>query len=162
MGIIGLSDPSGTYEAVVFSEGLQQFRDLLEPGRAVLLSLSAEVQGDEVRARIQMVEPLDKATAKLQKGLRVFLRDNAPLESVAKRLEGNGPSARPATDRGDGEVSMVLAARGRRRGGDQTAGPVQGFAADCRCDQGRAGRCGRAGVLNVEPSNFVSLKENRL
>ena len=33
MGIIGLSDPSGHYEAVLFSEGLQQFRDLLEPGR---------------------------------------------------------------------------------------------------------------------------------
>ena len=40
MGIIGLSDPSGHYEAVVFSEGLQQFRDLLEPGSAVLLTLS--------------------------------------------------------------------------------------------------------------------------
>src|SRR5262249_44435978 len=37
MGIIGLSDPSGHYEAVVFSEGLAQFRDLLEPGAAVLL-----------------------------------------------------------------------------------------------------------------------------
>ena len=108
MGIIGLSDPSGTYEAVLFSEGLQQFRDMLEPGRAVLLTMSAELQGEEVRARIQMVEPLDKATAKLQKGLRVFLRDHAPLESVAKRLEVSGASGRPAADRGDGEVSMVL------------------------------------------------------
>jgi DNA polymerase-3 subunit alpha len=108
MGIIGLSDPSGSYEAVLFSEGLQQFRDFLEPGRAVLLTLSAELQGEEVRARIQMVEPLDKATANLQKGLRVFLRDHAPLESVAKRLEVSAPVARPPADRGDGEVSMVL------------------------------------------------------
>jgi DNA polymerase-3 subunit alpha len=98
MGIIALSDPSGHYEAVVFSEGLQQFRDLLEPGRAVLLMLSAELQGDDVRARIQMVEPLDQAAAKLQKALRVFVRDDKPIESVAKRLEGKG----------DGEVSMVL------------------------------------------------------
>ena len=58
MGIIGLSDPSGHYEAVMFSEGLTQFRDLLDPGAAVLLTLSAELQGDDVRARIQMVEPL--------------------------------------------------------------------------------------------------------
>jgi DNA polymerase-3 subunit alpha len=109
MGIMGLSDPSGHYEAVVFSEGLQQFRDLLEPGKAVLLTLSAELQGDEVRARIQMVEPLDAAAAKLQKGLRVFLRSQAPIESVAKRLEGtqNG-QARAAPDKSDGEVSMVL------------------------------------------------------
>ena len=37
MGIIGLSDASGHYEAVLFAEGLAQYRDLLEPGTAVLL-----------------------------------------------------------------------------------------------------------------------------
>jgi DNA polymerase-3 subunit alpha len=105
MGIIELSDPTGHYEAVVFSEGLAQFRDLLEPGAAVLLTLSAELQGDEVRARIQMVEPLDQAAAKLAKGLRVFLRDETPIESVAKRLEGPA-SGRAAPD--NGEVALVL------------------------------------------------------
>ncbi len=98
MGIVGLSDPTGHYEAVLFAEGLAQYRDLLEPGTAVVLFLSAELQGDEVRARIQSVEPLDQAAARLQKGLRVFLRDDAPLENVAKRLEAKG----------DGEVSVVL------------------------------------------------------
>jgi DNA polymerase III subunit alpha len=109
MGIIELSDPSGHFEAVVFSEGLAQFRDVLEPGRALLLSLSAELQGDDVRARIQMAEPLDEAAAKLQKGLRVFLRDPAPIESVAKRLEGSTPAlARSSPARPDGEVSVIL------------------------------------------------------
>jgi DNA polymerase-3 subunit alpha len=98
MGIIGLSDPSGQYEAVLFSEGLQQYRDLLEPGKAVLLFLSAEAQGEEVRARIQSVEPLDQAAEKIQKGLRIFLRDDKPLEGISRRLEA----------RGDGDVSMVL------------------------------------------------------
>jgi DNA polymerase-3 subunit alpha len=109
MGIIGLSDPSGHYEAVLFAEGLAQYRDLLEPGTAVLLFLTAELQGDEVRARIQSVEPLDQAAAKTQKGLRVFLRDDAPLDGVAKRLQPialNG--SRNGADHGDGEVSMVL------------------------------------------------------
>jgi DNA polymerase-3 subunit alpha len=105
MGIIELSDPTGHYEAVVFSEGLAQFRDLLEPGAAVLLTLSAELQGEDVRARIQMVEPLDQAAAKLAKGLRVFLRDERPIESVAKRLEGPA-SGRAAPD--NGEVALVL------------------------------------------------------
>src|SRR6476619_6848781 len=62
MGIIGLSDPTGHFEAVIFSEGLAEHRDLLEPGNAVLLFLSAEVQGDEVRARIHSVVTLDSAT----------------------------------------------------------------------------------------------------
>ncbi|MFA6265396.1 MAG: DNA polymerase III subunit alpha [Pseudolabrys sp.] len=103
MGIFGLSDPSGAYEAVIFSEGLAEYRDLLEPGKAVLLVLSAEVQGDDVRARIQSAEPLDQAAANLQKGLRVFLREAAPIDGVAKRLE---PA--PNRNNGDGEVSMVL------------------------------------------------------
>jgi DNA polymerase-3 subunit alpha len=98
MGIIGLSDPSGHYEAVLFAEGLQQYRDQLEPGSPVLLFLTAEAQGEEVRARIQSVEPLDQAAARMQKGLRVFLRDPAPLEPVAKRL----------ADKGDGEVIVVV------------------------------------------------------
>jgi DNA polymerase-3 subunit alpha len=106
MGIIGLSDPSGHYEAVLFSEGLAQFRDQLEPGKAVLLSLSAEVQGDDVRARIQTVEPLDQAAARMQMGLRIFLRDERPIEGVAKRLETTNGILR--NERADGEVSMVL------------------------------------------------------
>jgi DNA polymerase-3 subunit alpha len=98
MGIIGLSDPSGHYEAILFSEALQLYRDQLEPGSPVLLFLAAEAQGEDVRARIQSAEPLDQATARLQKGLRVFLRDAAPIDRVAKRLEGKG----------DGEVNVVL------------------------------------------------------
>ena len=105
MGIIGLSDPTGHYEAVIFAEGLAEHRDLLEPGTAVLLFLSAEVQGDEVRARIQSAEPLDTAAENLHKGLRVFVRDTAPIEGVARRLEAAPRSAPP---NGDGEVSMVL------------------------------------------------------
>jgi len=60
--------------------------------------LSAEAQGDEVRARIQSADPLDRAAAKLQKGLRVFLRDPAPIEPIAKGLDSKG----------DGEVNVVL------------------------------------------------------
>jgi len=58
-----------------------------------------------VRARIQSAEPLDAAAANLHKGLRVFLRDAAPIEAVAKRLE---PAPRNAQANGDGEVTVVL------------------------------------------------------
>jgi DNA polymerase III subunit alpha len=98
MGIVGLSDPTGQYEAVIFSEGLQQYRDLLEPGCAVLLFVAAEVQADDVRVRIQSVELLDAAAKKMHRGLRVFVRSQAPLDGLLKRLE----------PKGDGEVSMIL------------------------------------------------------
>jgi DNA polymerase-3 subunit alpha len=120
MGIMGLSDPTGHFEAVLFSEGLAQYRDVLEPGAAVLLQLGAELQGEDVRARVLHAESLDAAAAKTQKGLRIFLRDTRPLESIAKRLQmpessaqGSGarnapgkPAAAPAG--GDGDVSLVL------------------------------------------------------
>ena len=121
MGIIGLSDPTGHFEAVLFSEGLAQYRDILEPGAAVLLQLGAELQGEDVRARVLHAEPLDAAAAKTQKGLRIFLRDTKPLESIVRRLQGpetapqtgapRGPAAKPppgASGNGDGDVSLVL------------------------------------------------------
>ena len=50
MGIMGLSDPTGHFEAVLFSEGLAQYRDVLEQAATVLLQLGAELQGEDVRA----------------------------------------------------------------------------------------------------------------
>jgi DNA polymerase-3 subunit alpha len=120
MGIMGLSDPTGHFEAVLFSEGLAQYRDVLEPGAAVLLQLGAELQGEDVRARVLHAEPLDDAAAKTQKGLRIFLRDTRPLDSIARRLQMpeaaapgapiRAPQAKPATSAGvgDGDVSLVL------------------------------------------------------
>jgi DNA polymerase III subunit alpha len=98
MGIIGLSDPTGHYEAVLFSEGLAEYRDTLEPGANVILFLSGEVQGDEVRARIQSAQPLDEAAVRMQSSLRIHLKDEAPLASLIKRLE----------PRGEGEITLVL------------------------------------------------------
>jgi DNA polymerase-3 subunit alpha len=125
MGIIALSDPTGHFEAVLFSEGLAQYRELLEPGAAVLLQLGAELQGEEVRARVLHAEPLDDAAAKTQKGLRIFVRDTRPLESIAKRLQPpetapgsaargyqpNGAPAKPVAvpaNAADGDVSLVM------------------------------------------------------
>ena len=56
---------------------------------------------------------------------------------VAKRLDGKG----------DGEVSMVLHARRRRRGRGQAARPLQGLAADRRRHQGGARRARRPAHL---------------
>src|SRR5438874_9209312 len=117
MGIIGLSDPTGHFEAVLFSEGLAQYREVLEPGAAVLLQLGAELQGEDVRARVLHAEALDDAAAKTQKGLRIFVRDARPLESIAKRLQmpepppqgapARGAPARPVSAGGaDGDVSQ--------------------------------------------------------
>ncbi len=98
MGIMVLSDESGQYEAVVFNETLQQFRDVLEPGLAVLLSVAASFENEEVRLRIQAVEPLAKAIQRVQRGIRIVLQNNQSIEQIAQHLKSKG----------DGEVSIVL------------------------------------------------------
>jgi DNA polymerase-3 subunit alpha len=103
MGIVNLSDQTGHYEAIVFSEGLGTYRELLEPGRDLLLTIQAGVEGEEVRARIQAAEPLEDALGKHRNDMRVFLRDSGPIISVQQRLRG------PAgLTRGEGEVSLIL------------------------------------------------------
>jgi DNA polymerase-3 subunit alpha len=98
MGIVTLSDPTGQYEAILFQEGLNQYRDLLEKGACVLVTIQANVEGEDVRARITMVEKLDEAAARIQKGLRITLRDSSPLPKLSEKLKG----------RPEGEVFLVL------------------------------------------------------
>ena len=98
IGILGMSDPTGSFEVVCFQELLFSVRDLLETGAGLLLTVNAEVQGDEVRLRAQSVERLDDAAAKIKKGLRVSISGDAPIEQIAKRL----------LQKGDGEILLLI------------------------------------------------------
>jgi DNA polymerase-3 subunit alpha len=98
MGIVQLSDTTGQFEAILFQEGLNQYRDDLEKGAAVLVTLSAAIEGEDVRARIVAVEPLEQAASRAQKGLRIVLRDQEPIARIKGRLTG----------RGEGEVSILF------------------------------------------------------
>ncbi|MGQ4273026.1 DNA polymerase III subunit alpha [Terrihabitans sp. B22-R8] len=98
MGIVKLSDPTGHYEAILFSEGLSEYRELLEPNTSVVVSLQASLDGDEVRARILSVVPLEEAASKFGQSLQVFVRDPEPIDLIASRLQRGGES----------EISMVL------------------------------------------------------
>ncbi len=87
---VGFSDPSGQFEAICFSDTLATCRELLEPGTAVIARVEADVEGEEVKLRLQGVEPLDKAAATMITGLEIFVRDAKPIESIAARLSNGG------------------------------------------------------------------------
>ncbi|MBC8038029.1 MAG: DNA polymerase III subunit alpha, partial [Rhizobiales bacterium] len=87
---IGFSDPTGQFEAICFSDTLAQYRDLLEPGTAVIARVEADVEGEEVKIRLQSVEVLDKAAATMATGLTIFVRAVKPLDSIAQRLVNGG------------------------------------------------------------------------
>jgi DNA polymerase-3 subunit alpha len=109
MGIVQLSDRSGQFEAILFQETLNQYRDVLEKGAAVLLGLQASVEGEDVRARIVSAEPLDVAATRIQKGLRILLRDDRPLAALAERLASEGDfDVTFVLVTADGEIELKL------------------------------------------------------
>ncbi|QRY69577.1 DNA polymerase III subunit alpha [Ensifer sp. PDNC004] len=98
MGIIAFSDSSGQFEAVLFSEMLHQYRDLLEPGKSLVMTVAAEERPEGIGLRIQTLRSLEEESLQLQKALRVYVRDSGPLKSIASHLN----------TRGDGLVSFVV------------------------------------------------------
>jgi DNA polymerase-3 subunit alpha len=102
MGIVTFSDTSGQFEAVLFSEALHQYRDLLEPGRSLVITVKADERPEGVSLQIQTAQPLDEMASTVQKSLRIFLRSAAPLNMVAGRLG----------QRGEGQVSFILIKEG--------------------------------------------------
>src|ERR1051326_6065273 len=76
---IGVSDPSGMFEVMVFSEALANARPYLEVGRSILLKVVGDWIDDELKLRTLSVEDLDTAAAQAGEGLKIRLADPAPI-----------------------------------------------------------------------------------
>ncbi len=91
---LSLSDASGLFEVMLFSELLASARDLLEPNTALLVTVEARLEDEQLRLTAQQIESLDQAAAKAAAGLKIFIRDAAPLDAlktlVAKEARGRG------------------------------------------------------------------------
>ncbi|WP_373456260.1 DNA polymerase III subunit alpha [Rhizobium sp. L1K21] len=98
MGIVTFSDSSGQFEAVLFSEMLNQYRDLLEPGKSLVLTVTADERPEGIGLRIQTLQSLEAKSVEMQKALRVYVRDSGPLRSLANHLNAKG----------DGTVSFIV------------------------------------------------------
>jgi DNA polymerase-3 subunit alpha len=105
------SEPTGQFEAVIFSETLSASRHLLEAGTAVLLTVEGERDGDVLKLRVQSIQSLDEATDGLQKGLKVVL-DGQALQSEGGRLDELKAMLKPG---GKGVVCLSMLLEDRRR-----------------------------------------------
>ena len=101
MAILQISDPSGQFEAVCFSETLDRHRDNLEAGSSVVMIVAAEDRPEGVNVRINSVQPLDKAASGFQGALNIFVRDDKPLAYIANQLS-------PEQGGRGGEVSLII------------------------------------------------------
>ena len=126
IGIVQLSDPSGQYEVVLFSEVLTAFRDVLEPGASVIVTVSAEERPEGISLRASQVQSLEDEAVRTQKALRVFMRDAKPLNSFRSQLSVDGDSEVSfilVRDNGEREVEIMLP--GRYRVSPQMASAVK-------------------------------------
>jgi DNA polymerase-3 subunit alpha len=105
---VSLSDPTGEYEVLFPPEALRRCRDVLEPGRSVMIKVRAKGKDGEVRFFGDDAEPIDKAMESIVTNLRLHVSPrSAEIEVLKRRLEG------AANPRG-GEVSLVAALDGGR------------------------------------------------
>ena len=120
---VQLSDTSGVYEVVAFSEVLSQSREFLESGEPLLLSVENRGEGEDLRLMAQEIAPLDAAVALAGIGLTVYLDREGPLASLKAVLEraaaGRGRVSLILDLAGEGEAEMEL------RGGYQLAPAVR-------------------------------------
>jgi len=97
---IQLSDTSGVYEVVVFSELLAQAGDLLDGGEPLLITAESRGDGDDLRLMAHEIGPLEGAVAVAGLGLKLILGGLEPLGSLKSLLDRES--------RGRGRVALVL------------------------------------------------------
>jgi DNA polymerase-3 subunit alpha len=88
-----LSDLSGAYEIVIFSELLRASRYFLETGTLVVAEVEADKDGESLRLRAQNLKKLDHnyrvSTSRKQMRLHLFVRDLNVLPQLKEALEAN-------------------------------------------------------------------------
>ncbi len=82
-----LSDATGMFEVTVFSETLAASRELLEAGGPLLLEVDAKLEEEQLRLTCQRISSLDQEAARAAAGLKIFIRDEAPLSTLAQLVE---------------------------------------------------------------------------
>ena len=115
MGILTLTDATGQYEVVMFSEMLDQYGDLAETGKSFILTVSVRRRDDDsISLQLTSMERLDEnAGMRDMRLLRVFVRDAAPARSIASQLKSGGKGRSPVSlivikPEGAGEVEIEL------------------------------------------------------
>jgi len=106
MAFVQMSDAAGSFEITIFSEVLVLSRELLESGAPLIAVVDVQRWNDGFRLTAQDIKPLEEAAVKAAKGLWVFVREEAPLSSLATVFRDHG-------ERGPGKVRLTLEAGDR-------------------------------------------------
>ena len=87
---VSFSDPTGMFEVMLFPEVLAASRALLEAGKSLLITASADWDGDELKLRAASIVDLDQAAANAGEGMTVRLENATSLAAIAAQLNQPG------------------------------------------------------------------------
>ncbi|MCF6327807.1 MAG: DNA polymerase III subunit alpha [Devosiaceae bacterium] len=92
MAILTLSDPSGSFECLLFSETLAKYGEILQPGNSAIINVEAEALSEGVRLRLLRARLLESIAQTVSREMVIFANDPKSLKPTAKLLEpgGNG------------------------------------------------------------------------
>ena len=92
MMMLSLSDPSGSFEVIGFSEAVEQYGRVLQPGASVILNVEADERPDGISLRLMSAVPIDEAAQKAGKTLKIETSDAKCLVAIKSQLKpgGNG------------------------------------------------------------------------
>ncbi|MGN6486433.1 MAG: DNA polymerase III subunit alpha, partial [Devosia sp.] len=90
MCILSVSDASGGYEVIAFSEQVSAFSDVLQPGANVVLNVEADERPDGISLRLVSAEPIAGLAEKVGKRLTVFAGDAKCLAPIRTQLKPGG------------------------------------------------------------------------
>ena len=87
---LSLSDPSGSFEVIGFSEAVEQYGKILQPGRSVIINVEADERPDGISLRLMSAVPLDEAAQKAGRRLTIFAEDPKCLGPIQSQLKPGG------------------------------------------------------------------------
>lgn len=90
MMILTLSDQSGTYECIAFSEQINEYGAILKPGKSVILQVGADERAEGISLRLLTAEPIDGIADKVDRRLTVFAADVRALMPISAQLKRGG------------------------------------------------------------------------
>ncbi len=97
---VQMSDPTGVFEATLFSELVSQSRALLDSGEPLVISVDVSREEDNLRLTAQKLERLAAVVADTAAGLRVIVGEARALPDLKSLIAGEAG--------GRGRVSVVL------------------------------------------------------
>ncbi len=87
---VALSDDTGGFEVMMFSEVLSDSKELLESGAPLLLTVDAKIEDEKVRLLASKVDSLEKAIARRLSNLRITVTGDLPVTELRTLLDADG------------------------------------------------------------------------